>query len=69
MWTWIPPTSSCEGFDDGQEHKTLLNAARDLRIAAIPLLPTLMETLQKKAAAVIDAVEQAKSLANSLSHH
>ncbi len=61
-----------EPYDDGQadpnrgSHKPLLRAARELRIAAVPLVPKLIDALRDESSKVIDAVEQAKKIADSL---
>ena len=46
--------------------KPLLKAARHVRVAAVPLIPKLVEQLKAEAAKVIDAVEQARKIAESL---
>lgn len=51
---------------DDVEQKPLLKASRALRVAAVPKIPLLIRAMHEAAAAVIEAVEAAKVLANSL---
>jgi hypothetical protein len=44
----------------------LLKASRELRVAAVPLLPQLIEAIERDASVVLERVEQAKRIADSL---
>jgi hypothetical protein len=49
-----------------QERKPLLRAARAIRVAAIERIPALIDALHNSSQQVIDAVEKAKRLAESI---
>lgn len=49
-----------------RERKPLLRSARQLRVEAVDLIPNLIERLHYEASQVIDAVEKAKKIAESL---
>lgn len=59
---------------DSEEYNTyvddsprpLLKAARDLRVAAVPLIPDLLTAIEQQAQTIIERVEQAKKIADSL---
>jgi hypothetical protein len=55
-----------EVFDDGYGEKPLLHASRKLRLAAVPLIPRLIDEIKAEAERSIAAVEQAKKIADSL---
>jgi hypothetical protein len=52
--------------DTEQERKPLLRSARNIRVRAVSLIPHLVERLRKEATGVIDAVEKARQIADSL---
>jgi hypothetical protein len=49
-----------------QERKPLLRSARNIRVRAVDLIPDLIGKLRKEASGVIDAVEKARQIADSL---
>jgi len=55
-----------EAYDDGDEVKPLLRASRKARLAAVPLIPKLVDLVKTKAEAALKAVEAAQKIAESL---
>jgi hypothetical protein len=55
-----------EVYEDDTDPRPLLKASRELRVAAVPLLPKLVEAIEREAKVVIERVEQAKKIADSL---
>lgn len=47
-------------------YRALLGVSRSLRIAAVPLIPKLLDELKDAATAALQRIEQAKKLADSL---
>jgi hypothetical protein len=60
------PGAAYERCVDSPYPHPLLKASRELRVAAVPLLPELIETIEREAKIVIERVEQAKKIAASL---
>jgi hypothetical protein len=46
--------------------KPLLRSARQVRVKAVPLIPSVIDKVKAEAEKVIDAVDQAKQFAKSL---
>ena len=59
-------TPTLETYDDNMPVIPLLRAAREIRVAAVKVIPTLIEALEAQARSVIERVEQAKKIADSL---
>ena len=55
-----------EVYGDDSTEKPLLRAARELRIAAVPLIPKLVDALRDESSKIIAAVENAKKIAEGL---
>jgi hypothetical protein len=55
-----------EAYSAGSPATALLKASRELRVAAVPLLPKLIEAIEREAHTIIDRVEQSKKIADSL---
>ncbi len=53
-------------YDDEQRETALLKASRAVRVAAVPLIPKLLDEIKAEAEHVISTVEQAKKIADSL---
>ena len=76
VWALLVRSSRCveglseRGFPETTsydvEEKPLLKAARALRVAAVPLLPSLIEAIESAAGEMLASVEQAKKIADSL---
>ncbi len=49
-----------------RERKSLLRCSRQTRVAAVRLIPSLIDSIRAEANNVIEAVEQAKKIADSL---
>lgn len=53
-------------FDDGNQETPLLRASKKLRLAAVPLIPRLVDALKAEAEKQLAAIEEAKKIADSL---
>lgn len=60
---WAVPDGEAATEED---RKSLLRSSRQLRVKAVDFIPDLVETLRSESARVIDAVEKAKKIAESL---
>ena len=49
-----------------EERKPLLRSSRHVRVKAVDLIPNLIDELHREASRVIEAVEKAKTIADSL---
>ena len=69
-WTEVPDNNGeWEGSGDGLvelNRQALLRSARSLRVQAVAQMPALIDALHAEATRVLDAVEQAKKIAESL---
>jgi hypothetical protein len=53
-------------FDDGNPETPLLRASKKLRLAAVPLIPKLVDAIKTEAEKQLAAIEEAKKIADSL---
>jgi len=53
-------------YDSGAPDKPLLKAPRNIRIAAVPLIPKLIDEIERAATSALLRIEQAKKIADSL---
>jgi hypothetical protein len=64
---WDDPTERDEGaVEVSRDAKPLLRASRTIRILAVDRIPALIEALYVTASGIVDAVEKARRIADSL---